>query len=115
MTPLRMRVARAIFAAGFHPEESSATITSKWQEWTEDADRALRQADAVLAIMADTEKMAAMLERCAGKFAFYAQNHRAKNTEDSLSKALVNEAMVAEIAAVLNTTAGTPGSHHGSG
>lgn len=35
------------------------------------------------------------------KFAFYADQHRAKNTEDSIAKAVVNEQMVAMISLAL--------------
>ncbi len=42
-----------------------------------------------------------VLRKCREKFAFYAGQHRAKNTEESTAKAVVNEEMVAMIDAVL--------------
>lgn len=37
------------------------------------------------------------LDKCKVQFSMYAEQHRAKNTEESLAKAVVNEGMVAMI------------------
>lgn len=43
-----------------------------------------------------------MLEKARDQFAFYAANHRAKNTKDGDEKAEINDRMVAEIQKTLN-------------
>lgn len=43
-----------------------------------------------------------MLEKARDQFAFYAANHRAKNTKDGDEKAETNDRMVAEIQQVLD-------------
>lgn len=47
------------------------------------------------------EPLRAALRACREKFAFYAEQHHAKGTEESTRKAVVNEEMVAMITDVL--------------
>lgn len=42
----------------------------------------------------------AMLDECAAQFRFYAEQHRAKNTDTSTAKATVNEGFAARCATV---------------
>jgi hypothetical protein len=48
VTALIERVARALFAAGFHPDELPAEISASWDEWREDREAAFRKANAAI-------------------------------------------------------------------
>lgn len=47
------RVARAIFRAGFHPDEDSYLVTQKWDEWPADRAKCFTRAKAAIRAMLD--------------------------------------------------------------
>lgn len=48
------------------------------------------------------QRLRDMLIECRDQFAYYARNHRAKDTPEALEKARVNEELVSKIAQVLS-------------